>query len=421
MNTNIIKQSNRAYIIEAMLEYFITVSVSSTYLTHVMTHIGISSSLQGIINSIISLGFGFQVLAILFPLKNSIKRKIIIFHSLGHLLFSFVFFVPLFNFPFELKVVAFIFSLISAYVIRNYIESSKISWCMSFVSDKTRGKFTADKEIVSIVGSMIFSFALGAIIDHYEISGELEIAFTIIGLLIVLLTIGHTASLLFVGEPQNEIITHKVSFKELFKNKKLITTILIFAVWNAGNYVTISFLGAYQKLTLGFSALIMTLYPFGANVIRILLTKPFGKFGDKYSFNKLLFISLILYLLSYVVLMFTVPSNGLIMYAIYIVLSYVGGIGTSTCQLNLIYDQVKVEDRSGAYAFNRMFLGFAGFIAVLIVSPLYEFIGDSGLALTNNFTLYPLPMMAFISFIVTLVVLIVMYFVNFRKKQDSKN
>ncbi|MBO5852022.1 MAG: hypothetical protein J6R29_06800, partial [Clostridia bacterium] len=62
-----------------------------------------------------------------------------------------------------------------------------------------------------------------------------------------------------------------------------------------------------------------------------------------------------------------------------------------------------------------------GFIAVLIVSPLYEFIGDSGLALTNNFTLYPLPMMAFISFIVTLVVLIFMYFVNFRKKQDSKN
>ena len=292
---------------------------------------------------------------------------------------------------------------------------------MSFVSDNSRGKFTADKEIVSIVGSMIFSFALGAIIDHYEISGELEIAFTIIGLLIVLLTIGHTASLLFVCEPQNETITHKVSFKELFKNKKLITTILIFAVWSAGNYVTISFLGAYQKLTLGFSALIMTLYPFGANVIRILLTKPFGKFGDKYSFNKLLFISLILYLLSYVVLMFTVPSNGLIMYAIYIVLSYVGGIGTSTCQLNLIYDQVKVEDRSGAYALSRMFLGFAGFITVLIVSPLYEYIGDSGLALTNNFTLYPLPVMAFISFIVTLVVLIVMYFVNFRKKQDSKN
>ena len=421
MNANAKKRSNVAYIIEAMLEYLIAISVSATYLTHVMTHIGIPSSIQGIINSIISLGCGFQILAILLPLNSNVKRKIIIMHSISQILFAFVFFVPLFNFPYELKVMAFILSLIPAYILHNYINSPKISWCMSHVDDSVRGKFNANKEIVSLIGGMIFSFSLGAIIDFLEAGEMIELAFSIIGGIILLCTAGHTLSLVFVEEQQNETVKSKTSIKSLFKNKNLLKTVLIFSIWDVANYVTVSFASAYQKITLGFSPLTMTLFTVFGSLFRVLVSRSFGKLADKYSFAPMTFACFLSHALGFLVLTFTVPSNGLFTYILYTAFFQLGSTGIASSQINLVYDQVSVEERSSAFALTRAISGFAGFFAVLAVSPLYDYIGDFGLALTPNFTLYPLPAVASISFVITIFLLIFMYFALLKKKKATSN
>ncbi|MBO5851827.1 MAG: MFS transporter [Clostridia bacterium] len=420
MFTNVsTKRSNNAYVIESMLEYFIAIAVGATYLTHVMNYIGIPSSLQGIINAIISLGCGFQILAILFPLNSNVERKIIILHTISQILFAFVFFVPLLNFPFKIKVVALILSFVPAHIIHNYINSPKISWCMSHVDDSIRGKFTANKEIVSLLGGMTFSLTLGAIIDKLEVSDKMELAFTIIGGIVIACCLAHTLSLVFVDKEKTNESKHKVSLKTLFSNKNLMKTLPIFIVWDIAHYITVSFAYAYQSNTLGFSPLTMTLFTIGGSLLRALLSRPFGKFADKYSFAKMLFVCFISHSLGFAVLTFTVPSIGLVGYILYTVFSYVGSIGIASSQINLIYDQVKAEERSSAFALSRTFSGFAGFFIVLIISPLYEFIGDNGLALTPNFTLYPLPAMAMISFTITVLLLVYMYFVFFKKKKTT--
>ncbi|MBO5224247.1 MAG: MFS transporter [Clostridia bacterium] len=414
------KRSNVAYIIEAMLEYFIALAVSGTYLTHVMTYIEIPSSVQGVINSIISLGCGFQFLSIVCPIKKAVKRTIIILHSISQILFSFVFFVPLFSFPFEVRVSAFILSLGPAYIIHNYINAPKIAWCMSHVNDSVRGKFTANKEIVSLLGGMAFSFSLGALIDFLEAGKMIEIAFTIIGGLIVLICIGHTISLIFVDEKANiNEDKPKVSLISLLKNKQLMKVIPIFIVWDIAHYVTISFAAAYQNNTLGFTPLAMTLISVGGSLVRILFSRPLGKFADKYSFIKMLTVCFISHTLGFITIIFTVPIIGYPAYILYSVFSQIGNVGIASSQINLIYDYVQPHERSGAFAFSRMFSGFAGFFATLAVSPLYDLIGDSGLSIGGGFVLYPLPVMGAISAVIMIALLIYIYFGFLKKKKKA--
>ncbi len=415
------KRSNIAYIIEAMLEYFIAIAVSGTYLTHVMTYISIPSEVQGIINSIISLGCGFQFLAVILPIRNKIKKKISILHAVSQILFSFVFFIPLFSFPFEVRVSAFILSLAPAYIIHNYINGPKIAWCMSHVDDKVRGKFTANKEIVSLLAGMAFSFSLGALIDFLESSAIIEIAFTIIGGIIILTCVAHTISLVFVDEnPEQNANKQKVSLLSLLKNKQLMKVIPIFIVWDIAHYVTVSFAAAYQNNTLGFPALAMTLIAVGGSLVRVLFSRPLGKFADKHSFAKMLFVCFISHTLGFATIMFTVPYIGYPAYILYSIFSQIGSVGISSSQINLIYDYVQPHERSSAFAFSRTFSGFAGFLATLAVSPLYGMIGDHGLILGNGFILYPLPVMGAISFVIMLGLLVYIYIMFLRKKHKTE-
>lgn len=43
---------------------------------------------------------------------------------------------------------------------------------MSLIDDNRRGKFTANKEIISLVAGMALSFVMGAVIDHFAEIGK---------------------------------------------------------------------------------------------------------------------------------------------------------------------------------------------------------------------------------------------------------
>jgi Na+/melibiose symporter-like transporter len=290
---------------------------------------------------------------------------------------------------------------------------------MSHVDDSIRGKFTANKEIISLLGGMVFSFSLGALIDFLEAGAMIEIAFTIIGGLIILICIGHTISLIFVDEkPEQTTNKPKVSLLTLLKNKQLMKVIPIFIVWDIAHYVTISFAAAYQKNTLGFPALAMTLIVVGGSLVRILFSRPLGKFADKNSFIKMLTVCFIAHTLGFITIIFTVPYIGYPAYILYSIFSQIGSVGIASSQINLIYDYVQPHERSSAFAFSRMFSGFAGFLATLAVSPLYGAIGDNGLNLGNGFILYPLPVMGAISTAIMIALLTYIYFLFLRKKKQ---
>jgi MFS family permease len=235
--------------------------------------------------------------------------------------------------------------------------------------------------MVSLIGGMVFSFAMGAVIDKFEAAGNLNGAFIVCGLSVFGLMLFHSATLIFSKEKPVEE-TEKISTKrllgELIKDKNLFKVILISVLWNIVNYAATPFYGSYQINELGFSMTFVSILSAAYAIVRTLFSKPLGKFADKYSFANMLNICFVVILVGFVVNMFTVPANGKVFYTAYYMLNAIAMAGINSATINLIYDYVGKEKRVGALALSHTFSGFAGFFTTLAVSPLVSYIQKNG-------------------------------------------
>lgn len=378
---DIYKTSRVLYVLEAALEYFISLLVTGAYLAKITSAIGMSDTITGILTSFVSLGFGFQILAIFLANKRPVKRWVTLLHCLNQLAFALIYFVPLFSMPHEVKVILFIVFLLAGHILNNVVNSPKINWFMSLVEDKRRGAFTANKEMLSLIGGMIFSFLMGSIIDRMESAGNINGAFIVCGCSIFILMLLHSFTLIFSKEKpaeDKEKISSLQLLKELTGDKNLFKVILVSALWSVVNYSSTPFYGSYQIKELGFSMIFVSILSAAYAVVRSIFSRPMGKFADKYSFAKMLNICFIIALIGFVVNGFTVPDNGKVLYTVYYMLYAVAMAGINSATINLIYDYVDKEKRIGALALKSTFCGFTGFFTTLIVSPLVGFIQKNG-------------------------------------------
>ena len=279
------RTSRVLYIIEAALEYFIAIAVGSVYLAKITSSVGISDSVTGILTSFVSLGCGFQIIALFLAHKKPVKRWVTVFHVISQLLFSAMYFVPLLPVSRTVQTVILIGALLTAHILHNAINSPKINWYMSLVDEKKRGRFTANKEIISLLGGMVFSFTLGTVMDSFSENNQLNVGFIVCGVMLLFLTGLHTLTLVFAKEkPSGE--TKKFNIKgvfALFKNKTILKVVCVFILWNVASYITVSFMGAYQTKDLGFSVGFASIIIIVGSLARAIISRPMGKFADKFS------------------------------------------------------------------------------------------------------------------------------------------
>jgi Na+/melibiose symporter-like transporter len=404
------KFSRILYIIEAALEYFVAMAVSGIYLAKMTAYIGIPDSVTGVLSSFVSLGCGFQIIAIFLAHKKPVKRWVTALHLISQLIFTLLYFVPVFDCSTTLKTVIFAVCLLSARIVDNIVNSPKINWYMSLVEDKKRGRFTANKEIVSLLGGMVFSYFMGSMIDRFEAKGDMQTAFIVGGLTVFILCCLHTATLLFSKEKPAEN-TEKVSIwkeiQELLKDKTLFKVVLISVLWNIAHFVTTPFLSTYQTKELNFTTKFASIIVMAGSFFRVLCSKPLGRYADKHSFTKMLIICYIVEALSFALGVFIVPSNGKVMYTLHHLL-YVGGMaGINSAVINLIYDYVDAKRRTSALALKQTLAGTAGFLTTLAVSPLVSRIQENGNMLFG-IPVYAQQVLSLISFILTLGLLVYM-------------
>ncbi len=370
------KLSRLMYILEASFEYFISIMVTGAYLAKVSSSIGISDSLTGILSSFVSLGCGFQLVAIFLQNKRPVKRWVTLFHSINQLFFALIYVIPFIEISHEIKIILFVLFLLGGHAINNVVNSPKINWFMSLVDDKKRGSFTANKEIVSLIGGMLFSLLMGAIIDSFEASGNLNGAFIFCGLGIFILTLLHTSTLVISKEKPVAKTTQSTGkmLKELLSDKKLILVAIIPTLWNIAHFVATPFYGTYQIKELGFSMTFVSILSVVYAIVRSVFSKPLGKFADKRSFSTMTMVCYIIASAGFLINTFTSPSNGKVFYSIYYVLYAIAMAGINSGAINLIYDFVDKEKRVGALALSQSLAGFAGFLTTLVASVLIEHI-----------------------------------------------
>ena len=369
------KRGQNLYIVEASLEYFIAIIIGGAYLAKITEALGMSQGLTGILTAFVSLGYVFQIFALFLAGKRKVKGFITVMHTVNQVCFAIIYLIPLIPIPTIVKHVFFIVFLLAGHIISNLIGSPKIGWYMTFVEEKERGSFTAKKEITSLLGGMIFSYLVSFVIDYFEATGQLTVAFAISAVAIFVLAIAHTFTL--IGTPQHELPVSNdsnnflLAAKTVFSNKRVRHVLVVAVLYNLTTTTVTAFYGAYtagakENFGLGFSMTFIAILSIVHSLARVAASRPMGRFADKYSFKTMGTFCYALLGLSFAVNVFTTPTNGSVMYTIYYVIHAVALAGTNSCIINLLYEEVKPELRMSALAVQYTVSGLIGFLGAIV-------------------------------------------------------
>lgn len=410
------------YIIEAALEYFISLIVAGAYLAKVTSAIGMSQGLTGILTSFISLGAVFQIFALFFAGKRRPKRFVTLIHTLNQLCFVFLYLIPLISIPDVVKHVFFAVFLLVGYLLFNLVSSPKIAWGMLFVGEEERGRYTAKKEIYSLISGMIFSYLVSFVIDYFEEKGELNVAFIISAISIFILMIAHTFTLLKMPERelpvQNEKITFTASLKTVFGNSSVRKVLVVATLYQVANCMVYSFYGTYATnessqfglgFTMSFIAIVSILY----SIVRACVSQPMGRLADRYSFKTVSILCYGLLAVSFLFGAFMIPSNGKVFYTLFFIVYAIAQSGINSGIINLLYEEVEPAQRMSAYAVQQAFAGLVGFLSAIVAGIFVDAVHENGGKLLG---LYAQQWLSVWGVVISLMIVAFIYFVM--KKKD---
>ncbi len=414
------------YIIEAALEYFISILFADSYLAKITTAIGMSDSLIGVLSAFVSLGCGMQIIAIFLTGRDSVKRMVCAGTIITNLSFMFVYMTPFFPIENGARSIILLVILLLAHLIKNIVHSPKMNWFMSLVDDSKRGVFTANKEIISLIGGMVFTLCMGALIDMFELAGNLNGAFVACAITVFVLSVLHVLTLVFskekkVAEKNTESTekSKKLPLKELFSNKNLLKVIIFSILWHIAHYATTPFYGAYKNNVLGFSMLFNSVLSIAYSIIRALCSRPLGRFADRKSFATMLIICFAIISAAFGINIFTVPSNGYVMFTIYYILFAIAMAGINSGTVNLVYDYVPHNQRVAALALQNSIAGVIGFLTTTVVSLLVDHIQISGNVFLGM-KVYAPQVVSAIGFIMAIVTELYLVFVISKIKREKE-
>ena len=184
------RRSRGSYMAQCTVEYFVSLLVTDAFLAKLLTHIGISDALTGVISSFITLAFVFQLLSIpLVKSKISTKKIVMFFDTMSISFFMFLYFIPFLPVNKGVKTVLVVLTVLIANVTKYLILSLCFKWANAFVEPTKRARYSANKEIVSLVTGIVFTFAVGWIMDRFEALDNLEGAFLFIAIGVLILNV----------------------------------------------------------------------------------------------------------------------------------------------------------------------------------------------------------------------------------------
>lgn len=399
-------------IIEAALEYFVSILVSGAYLARVTGALGFSDSLTGVLSSFVSLGCLFQLgSVVLFRNARSAKAPVLAGYTLSQLLFVLVYLLPVLPTGGALKTAAFFACFCGAFAISNLIIPMKTDWFLGLVDDRSRGIFTAKKEIVSLIGGMGFSFAMGRMIDTLEAAGKAGGAFFAGAVTLLVLTVLHKISIFPVKETPKQAAAERetADIGALLRDRMFRRIVLVFILWNIAMYSAIPFYGAYQIKELGFSMTFVSILSIAYAVVRSCCSPAMGRLADRRGFGAMVRLCFGIAAAGFFVNIFTVPQNGKALYLLYYCLNAAAMAGINSSISNLIFDHVHGPNRRSALAINSSVGGVVGFVSTCVMSTVVAKIQAAGNSLMGV-SMYPAQFVSAVAFVVTAVLAVYVHF-----------
>ncbi len=384
-------RNQTAYIWDAATEYFITLLITDVFLASLLTYMGVSNAMTGIIVQLSSFAFAAQLLSLFVKRTHRLKYIITGVTLINQLLFVFLYVIPLTPLSSAAKAAIFVVVYVSGHLLLNVAIPYRTYWMLHFVPNGTRGSFFAKKEIVSLLLGMCVTFGMGTVLDYFKAQGREETFFYIAIAFTFLLAVCHLFILLWAEDiteaPEEQ---RKESPWQTAKRTLTDTTVLklsaVVCLWWFANGLSVSFLGTYKNEELGFSMQYSSLMFILYAIVRSVFARIFGRYADRKGWLRMTKICTAIVAISYAVNIFTVPANGKWMYALYYSIYAISMAGMNSALTNLLLDYIKEEDRAASGGLQTSLGGIAGLLGSLIGGPILSYVQK------NGNTLFGIPM-----------------------------
>jgi hypothetical protein len=370
LSARVLRRNNRLYIVQAATEYHICLLVTGSFLAALTSALGMSDALTGVLSSVISLGCVFQLVSLLLR-PRAAKGFVAVCSVLNQLLFAGLYLIPFLPLGTRGRIAVFVVGILAAYFIYNMAHPQKVGWLMGWVEDGTRGIFTANMQIISLLSGMAFSLAMGAVCDHFRAKAQQNTAFLVCAAVILVWMVAHTLLLRGVTDRR---LTYETCggmlrrFGAVLQQKKVRRITILYMLWHAANYAAIPFYGTYQIKELGFSLTLVSALSVLGCFVRALVSRAWGNYGDRRSFSVMVRLGFLLAAGGFAVCAFAAPGRALVPFAVFNVLYGVSQGAIEIARTNLIFDVVPEAQRSDAVALTQSLCGLAGFAATALCS-----------------------------------------------------
>lgn len=408
------KRSRTAYKWECTFEYFVALLVGNTFLAKLLTYLGFSDSETGIISSLITLAFLFQLVSVFVVRKiTNTKLVAILFHTLSQVFFMSLYVVPFLPFAAGAKKPLTVICILLAYF-GNYMVSTVIfRWGNSYVDPKKRASYTAGKEIISLISGMVVSLGAGYIFQWFEDQNNIEGGFIFAAIGILIFSLSDLAMLLII---KNDVKPKAKAgdgasmldvFHNTLCNKNFLSIVLLQVLWNSSIYIVAGFLGTYANFLFKFS--IVQAISVAGQLSRALFSKPFGKYTEKRTFAKGIELGIIIAAAAMLFNSFTSPSTAFF-FIIYTVLYNICLAGVSGNITNITYSYVDSRYFSEASAIKNSIGGLCGFGTTLIGGKILDAVQANGNQVFG-IPMYGQQLLSIISFIMLIITFLFTHFV----------
>ena len=422
-NSKEYKHSRLAYIGHCTFEYFVALLVTDAYLANLLSNMGISDGLIGIISSLVAFAFLLKLGSLYVMQKiSNVKKTCVIFHISHQVIFMLMYLIPFLNVSTQVKSFLVTVAIISAYCCNYVVMSVIFKWGNSYVNPECRAEFSAIKEMVSLITGMIFTLIIGQIIDRYAAIGNIMGGFLFISVAIFVLGLCNLICLLKIknGMGDGEVIKPnetpiKDVIKHIFKNKSYRSICSFTIMWDVAKYMLIGYIGIYKTKNLLLTVGTVQIINIFSNICRFLLSKPIGKFSDKHSYAKGIELGAYIMIASFFLLIFCTEKTWWLI-IIHSVLYNVSYAGTNQNFYNIMYDYVESKYFVQATAIRSAIGGLCGFLTSIIASKILSDVQANG----NTFLGIPMYGQQLLAVIATVLGIISILYLHFKVANQKK-
>lgn len=366
------RRSRWAYTLECAFEYFVALLVGDAFLANLLSYMGIEDAVIGVISSLVSLAFLFQLAAVFVVQRiTDVKRVAVPVHCLGQMFFLLLYLLPFCRLPAMLRTIAVIACVMLGYFCNYLVVSVIFKWGNSYVNPSTRASFAATKEMISLLAGTVVSLGAGWVVNRFTDTGNITGGFLFVAAMMLLFNLCDFVCLMLMKNRKQEKETDesRVPFWQVLKllltNKSFLYVVILGALIQASTYMTMGFMGIYKTKDLLYTVVAVQGINVGGYLARFVFTKPIALYTDRTSYAKGVKLGLIIALVAFLINMFATPTMRFPVILFTLVYN-ISCAGTGQNMMNIIYSYVDRKYFVEASAIKNSVAGLCGFGASLV-------------------------------------------------------